>query len=83
MSKELPFSVFREVLRGARGKAVGAGGLSLEMLAEAGIDVQVEVYNALMDDVLQETLSPAMETGAVRTSGEAAAEQPRVHLRAA
>ena len=58
MSKELPFSVFREVLRGARGKAVGAGGLSLEMLAEAGIDVQVEVYNALMDDVLQETLSP-------------------------
>ena len=62
---------------------MGAGGLSLEMLAEAGIDVQVEVYNALMEDALQETLSPQMEASAVRPLGETAAKQSRVHLRAA
>ena len=57
LPKALPFSVFRETLRGARGKAVGAGGLSIEMIVEAGPDVQLEVYNALMDDVESGVLS--------------------------
>ena len=44
LPKELPFSVFRQALRGAKGKAVGAGGLSIEMLVEAGLEVQLEVF---------------------------------------
>eukprot|EP00966_Prymnesium_polylepis_P228552 5289581-Prymnesium_polylepis.1 len=58
LEKELSFSVFLQSLRMARGKAVGAGGMSVEMLLEAGRDVQLGFYEALMADVRGETLSP-------------------------
>ena len=58
LSSELSFTVFLQSLRMARGKAVGAGGLSVEMLLEAGRDVQLGFYEALMADVKGGTLSP-------------------------
>ena len=61
LAKELSFSVFLQSMRVARGKAVGAGGLSVEMLLEAGREVQLGFYEALMADVRGETLSPQLK----------------------
>jgi hypothetical protein len=52
LQKELTYDVFLEALdRMPRGKAVGAGGLSAEMLRLAGTDVKEAFYDALMDDL--------------------------------
>jgi ribonuclease HI len=59
LEKELTYEVYLEALhRMPRGKAVGAGGFSAEMLRLAGDDVKRAFYDALMDDVRGKCLAP-------------------------
>lgn len=58
LQEEFSFEIFGKVLKAMQGKAVGAGGLSVELLLAAGRDVQWLFYRALLHDVESGTISP-------------------------
>jgi ribonuclease HI len=60
LAKELTFPVFLQVLqRVPRGKAVGHGGFSIELLIHAGREVKRAFYDCLMADLLGGEFPPS------------------------
>lgn len=59
MREEFSFELFERVLHAMQGKAVGAGGLSVELLIAAAHEVRWMFYRAIMDDVERGSIAPA------------------------
>ena len=63
LEKELTFDLFLRVLaRMPRGKAVGAGGLSIELLEAAGEGWLQKMHTAVMHDLRRGVLAPSWKT---------------------
>jgi hypothetical protein len=73
LAKELTFPVFLQVLqRVPRGKAVGYGGFSIELLIHAGREVKRAFYDCLMADLLGGEFPPSWrKAGHLCLAGEA------------
>jgi hypothetical protein len=73
--KELTFPVFLQVLkRVPRGKAVGYGGFSIELLIHADREIKKAFYDCLMADLRGGGVSSGVEEGHLRLAHEAASQ---------
>lgn len=59
LSQEFSFELFTRVLHSMQGKAVGAGGLSVELLLASSHEVRWIFYNAILSDVERGRVAPA------------------------